>query len=212
MPAKRQKMHESFGRSKPQLRQQALDGRREVAQAQAVSRLIMERVLELPEFRRAGSLLLYVDARTEVRTREAIGRLLADGRPVAVPYCQDAHLELFRLKDLSELSAGRFGILEPDLELRGRSDRKVDPANLELVVVPGLAFDPRGARLGHGHGFYDRLLRDVGPETFLVAPAFQCQMFDELPTEAHDVFMHCIVTEERTYRCRKDDSRLPSEK
>jgi 5-formyltetrahydrofolate cyclo-ligase len=195
-------MPESRVGSKQLLRQEALKRRRQVPQRQFASRLIMDRLLELPEFRRAGSLLLYVDARTEVHTREAIGRLLADGRPVAVPYCQDAHLELFRLKDLSELSAGRFGILEPDLELRGRSERIVDPAELELVVVPGLAFDPRGARLGHGHGFYDRLLRDVRPETFLVAPAFQCQVFDELPTEAHDVFMYCIVTEERTYRCR----------
>jgi 5-formyltetrahydrofolate cyclo-ligase len=70
---------------------------------------------------------------------------------------------------------------------------------LNLVMVPGVAFDRRGARMGHGKGYYDKLLEHARPDTPLVALAFECQLFDEIPTAEHDVFMDKIITEKAIY-------------
>jgi 5-formyltetrahydrofolate cyclo-ligase len=73
---------------------------------------------------------------------------------------------------------------------------------LDLVVVPGVAFDRAGGRMGHGKGYYDKLLEHARPDTPLVALAFECQLFPEIPAEAHDVFMDKVVTEAAVYEGR----------
>lgn len=74
------------------------------------------------------------------------------------------------------------------------------PEELDLVMVPGTAFDPRGGRMGQGKGYYDRLLARVRPDAPLVALAFECQMFPEIPVAPHDVFMDVVLTETRELR------------
>ncbi|EMI16969.1 5-formyltetrahydrofolate cyclo-ligase [Rhodopirellula maiorica SM1] len=66
-------------------------------------------------------------------------------------------------------------------------------------MVPGVGFDARGGRTGHGKGYYDKLLENAKPETPFVALAFECQMFDEIPMQGHDIFMDKVVTEKRVY-------------
>ena len=66
-------------------------------------------------------------------------------------------------------------------------------------MVPGVAFDRRGARMGHGFGYYDKLLEHARPDAPLVALAFECQLFPEIPTQAHDIFMDKIITERAIY-------------
>ena len=66
------------------------------------------------------------------------------------------------------------------------------------MMVPGTAFDPRGARMGQGKGYYDRLLAGARPDAPLVALAFDCQIFDEIPVAGHDVFMDQVLTETRS--------------
>ncbi|WP_040769767.1 5-formyltetrahydrofolate cyclo-ligase, partial [Novipirellula maiorica] len=72
-------------------------------------------------------------------------------------------------------------------------------AQIDLIVVPGVGFDARGGRTGHGKGYYDKLLENAKPETPFVALAFECQMFDEIPMQGHDIFMDKVVTEKRVY-------------
>ena len=72
------------------------------------------------------------------------------------------------------------------------------PNELDLVMVPGTAFDLHGGRLGQGKGYYDRLLSNARPDAPLVALAFDCQIFEEIPVAAHDVFMDLVLTESRT--------------
>ena len=98
-----------------------------------------------------------------------------------------------------DLAKGRYGIDEPTAEIRERPDRRVDIASVDLVIVPGVAFDSSGARLGHGKGYYDKLLENAKPETPRVALAFECQMFEEIPMQDHDIFMDKVVTEDRVY-------------
>jgi 5-formyltetrahydrofolate cyclo-ligase len=82
----------------------------------------------------------------------------------------------------------------------------VDVTSLELIIVPGVAFDSSGGRIGHGKGYYDRLLRNVTPATRIVALAFECQMFAEIPMLDQDAFMDKVVTERAVYDCKPGKS------
>ncbi len=117
-----------------------------------------------------------------------------------MPYCAGEELELFRLDSSEELALGAMGILEPAAALRTRGERLVGADELDLVVVPGLAFDRQCGRLGYGKGYYDRLLRRVRADAALVAVAFQCQIFAEVPVLPTDVRVDQIITEETLYR------------
>jgi 5-formyltetrahydrofolate cyclo-ligase len=103
---------------------------------------------------------------------------------------------------MDELAVGMYKILEPRPELRELPAKRVDVRELDLIMVPGVAFDPRGARMGHGKGYYDKLLEYARPQTPLVALAFECQIFPEIPTQPHDIFMDKIITEKTIYQGR----------
>ncbi|MEN6493316.1 MAG: 5-formyltetrahydrofolate cyclo-ligase [Thermoguttaceae bacterium] len=184
---------------KQAIRQQAQANRREQVDKDAVSRMIWQRLASLPEYGRAGTVMGYVHMRDEVRTRSFLPEILKHGKRLVVPYCVGDELELFCLRDLDELALGTFGILEPKPELQAQADRRIDVGQIDLVMVPGVAFDRRGGRVGHGKGYYDRLLRRARPDTALVGLAFECQLFAEIPMQPHDVFMDKVITETAVY-------------
>ena len=146
--------------------------------------------------------MLYVGVRSEVGTRPFLLEAMAGGKRVVVPYCVGRDLHLFHLQGMEELAASGFGLLEPRPELRADPAKRADPAELDLVMVPGVAFDRRGGRLGHGKGYYDRLLPRVRRNAPLVAVAFECQLFPEIPMLEHDIFMDQVVTETAIYEGR----------
>lgn len=185
---------------KQQVRRSAFASRRTQEDKDGLSHLIMARLMALPEYERAETVMFYVDARSEVRTRFALEGILDSGKQIVVPYCASHDLGLFRLEAMGELEVGTFGILEPLGRLRNLPDKKADVRELDLILVPGVAFDRHGGRLGHGKGYYDKLLRNARPDTRLVALAFECQLFPTIPTEEHDVFMDTVITESGVYR------------
>ncbi len=85
--------------------------------------------------------MFYVDVRDEVRTRQALPTALASGKRIVVPYCLDGELELFHLESMDELELGMYRILEPKAELRSIAAKHLQPEDLDLVMVPGVAFD-----------------------------------------------------------------------
>lgn len=183
-------------------RAEAKSRRRAQADKDALSRRICQTLAERPEYRDARCVLFYVDFGDEVRTRSLLVETLAQGqqdKQVVVPYCVGEELRLFRLTNLDELAEGTFTILEPRTELRDRPDRRVDLAEVDLVVVPGVAFDVQGNRLGHGRGYYDRLLARARRETALGALAFECQIFPEIPVGPRDIAMDWVITENQVY-------------
>jgi 5-formyltetrahydrofolate cyclo-ligase len=154
----------------------------------------------LPEYERAGTVMFYIDVRNEVRTRHDLPEALSSGKKIVVPYCVEGEqLELFHLTAMTELSEGAYGILEPREDMRGKPEKQVEARELDLIMVPGVAFDPRGGRAGHGKGYYDRLLDHAPHETPLVGVCYACQLFDEIPMQAHDVSMDRVVTEDGVY-------------
>lgn len=165
-----------------------------------LSRQILARGAALAEFTAARTVMCYVDAGSEVRTRPDLPGMLASGKKLVVPYCEGDDLRLFHLKEIQELSPGAFQIPEPHRELRTLADRQVRAEELDLIFVPGVAFDRRGGRLGRGRGFYDRFLQQVRPDASLIGLAFECQVLDEIPVAEHDILMDKIVTECSIYR------------
>jgi 5-formyltetrahydrofolate cyclo-ligase len=184
---------------KAAIREQARKNRVAQKDKDDISRLICATFMSLPAYLSAKSVMWYVDAGSEVRTRHTLPEALTHGKRVVVPWCvvETNQLELFLLEDMSELIEGAYKILEPKDELRRLPDKVVRPEELDLVMVPGTAFDPRGGRMGQGKGYYDRLLSRARPDAPLVALAFDCQLFDEIPVAPHDVFMDLVLTESR---------------
>ena len=184
---------------KTAIREQARKNRVGQQNKDAISRDIVTAFMAMPEYVAAKTILYYVDAGSEVRTRHMLPEALAGGKQIVVPYCivETNELELFLLEDMSELVEGAYKILEPKVELRSLPGKTVAPEDLDLVMVPGTAFDVSGGRMGQGKGYYDRMLARVRPNAPLVAIAFDCQIFDAIPVASHDVFMDKVLTESR---------------
>ena len=185
---------------KKAIREQAHARRNAQADKDDLSKHICETLVSLPAYRTARTVLYYVDARSEVRTRHYLPEALTHQKKVVVPYCVDGELELFHLQSMDELALGMYRILEPRPELRPVPEKRVAVSDIDLLVIPGVAFDRRGARMGHGFGYYDKLLWQARPEAPLVALAFECQLFDEVPMADHDIFMDLVVTELAVYQ------------
>ncbi|MFN7889387.1 MAG: 5-formyltetrahydrofolate cyclo-ligase [Pirellula sp.] len=191
-------MNDLFER-KTAIRKQAHENRRQQPEKDAVSERIVRRFMDLAEYEKAGTVMFYVDVRDEVRTRHALPEALASGKRIVVPYCLNGELELFWLENMDELELGMYRILEPRVELRDVAAKRLTPTDLDLVMVPGVAFDRNGGRTGHGKGYYDKLLQHARKDAPLVALSFECQLFDEIPAESHDIFMDKVVTEDAVY-------------
>lgn len=192
-------MTDDLAERKNAIRTAAHAARKSQADKESVSAAITDRVMAMPEYQKALCVMWYVDVRDEVRTRHALPQTLTSNQKIVVPYCVDGELELFHLESMDELELGMYKILEPKASLRDVASKKATIEELDLVLVPGVAFDRQGGRTGHGKGYYDKLLENARPDTPLVALAFECQLFDEIPMQSHDIYMDAVVTESAIY-------------
>jgi 5-formyltetrahydrofolate cyclo-ligase len=184
---------------KQEIRQQAHENRKNQADKDGVSQAIVERFMSLPEYAAAKTVMFYIDVRDEVRTRHALPEAIQGDKRIVIPYCVDGELELFHLESMDELDVGMYKILEPKKQLREIATKRLQAEDLDLIMVPGVAFDRTGGRTGHGKGYYDKLLEHARTDTPLVALAFECQLFPEIPCEDHDIYMDKVVTEKAEY-------------
>ncbi len=184
--------------SKDELRAEALHSRRKISLSQLTreSLLVRENLAALGEYRDARLVVCYVSRDYEVQTPELIRRMLADGKRVAVPLVDDSSRSLifFEIGGLEELSPGRFGILEPS-----RDSVAVALEESNLVLVPLVAWDDRGHRIGYGRGYFDRALAERGPSV-AVGLALESQRVPAIPDVPSDVPLDLVVTESRVLR------------
>ena len=186
---------------KKQIREQAHVNRNAQASKDELSQTICAKFVSLPEYSQAKTVMYYIDVRSEVRTRHYLPTALTQQKKIVVPWCNDrGELELFHLENMEELAVGMYKILEPKPELRTAATKQVQAQELDLIMVPGVAFDRNGARMGHGKGYYDKLLQHARLDAPLVALAFECQLFPAIPMAAHDIFMDWIITEQAMYQ------------
>lgn len=195
-------------REKQRLRQRLRTLRRDQTDKEQLSRQAFAHLLEWPPFSQAGTVLFYIDVRDELRTQASVREVLQTTVKVVVPYCEGDLLRLVEIQDFAELIPGTYGILEPAIELRQSATRLVLPTEIDLALIPGLGFDRRGARIGFGKGYYDRLLAQFREDCPRVALAFDCQLVDFIPMTPHDQFVDFIVTESGIHECDRNDPSL----
>ena len=152
---------------------------------------ILERFRQLAAYKDASLLLAYVDAKREAETRLLMRCAWDDGKKVAAPRVDgDGIMHFYYLRSLKDLEPGAFGIMEP------RADCRICEPEEGLLLMPGVAFDEQGHRVGYGGGYYDRYL-EKHPHLIHIALAFEFQIFPEVPSEKHDICPDLIVTENR---------------
>lgn len=185
--------------SKDSLRASVLALRRSLDTTEVLKRsaVVQERFLRESAYREAKSVALYAGSSDEVQTGLIQKDALKCGKEIFYPRVVDnnPYLAFYRVSSNEDLSPGAYGMLEPKVGI-GLSEKPA--SEIDLIVVPGVAFDPHGARIGYGKGYYDRAL--AAYEGTVSALAFDLQVVEEVPTEAHDVRMALLVSESRVYR------------
>ena len=173
---------------KKQIRAQIRAQKKAMTEAQiheASARLgVLFRQSEL--YRNAATIYFYLPYNQEVRTIPMIQQALADGKRVAVPKCYGDEMRFLYIDSLEGIAPGYCGIPEPI------ADGPVADDPTALVLMPGLAFDPEGHRIGYGGGFYDKFL-EAEPNHPRVALCYDFQMFDHLDVDSHDIPVDQVI-------------------
>ena len=153
---------------------------------------ITHALTSLRVYKNAKSICSYVSTQTEVNTHQIIREALLAKGSIIVPKIQGANLELYSIRSFEELSAGAYGILEPQTRRA-----HVPIQSIDLFIIPGLAFGKDGTRLGRGKSFYDRLLSTV--HIPIVGLAYNRQVYDTVPHGAKDKKVDILITETHIY-------------
>jgi 5-formyltetrahydrofolate cyclo-ligase len=184
---------------KRMLRRTMLRTRRNMdpAQVEATSRRIQAAVLAHPEFLRARSVACYLSLQHEVQTGEILAACWRQGKRVCVPAfnAETNRYELVWYAREDETKRGRLNIPEPKVRQRAGA------MDVDFHVVPALAYDRSGGRLGHGCGYYDRILGNWSG--LKAGVAFDFQVLDKIPTASHDVPVDLVITETATYAAQR---------
>jgi 5-formyltetrahydrofolate cyclo-ligase len=162
---------------------------------QSFADAVMASVLSTSQYQQANTVLAYVSFGSELSTMSLLQRVLADGKALVLPRVlkNQKQLQLHRVQALDQLTEGVWGIREP------RADAPTIALNdIDFILVPGVAFDLAGFRVGYGGGYYDRLLAAANPATTRLSAAFECQIVDVVPNEAHDERVDIIITNQQT--------------
>ena len=155
---------------------------------------IARRIISCPEYQEARTVMAFVSTSEEADLRPFLRKVLDDQKRLAVPLCTAPGIMEARLiRGLEQLAPGRYGILEPVPE-----SARLEPNEIDLIIVPCMTCTPRGERLGHGGGYYDRYLALYRGPAVLVCPDLLLQA--HMPAETHDRRIPIVITEAATYR------------
>lgn len=188
--------------SKEQIRKELLRKRDRIPPEvrKVKSAMIRSACLDLDEIRDSHVICIFASFRSEVDTFEMMNDLFASRKRVVLPKvdAEEGKLSLYEIHSIDELSRGYMGISEPDVN---NEERSVSIEEVDAVIVPGVGFDASGNRLGYGAGYYDILLSDISRSLPVIAPAFEEQVVDSIPSESHDIKVHAVITERRIIKC-----------
>jgi 5-formyltetrahydrofolate cyclo-ligase len=167
--------------------------------AELWSRSIQARLLETPLYRSANAIALYSSVQNEAATEKIRDHSLRSGKRVIYPrLLPNRSLEFVEIESARELAPGKSGIAEPT------GDKVLTHGELDLLlVVPGIAFDPKGNRLGRGQAWYDRVIRQWGSRATPVGLAYEFQVIDRVPVDPWDEKVLFISTQERFIDCQR---------
>ncbi|MDY6794861.1 MAG: 5-formyltetrahydrofolate cyclo-ligase [Actinomycetota bacterium] len=169
-------------------------------QIETLSARVADNLWSIQKFSAARTTLFFLSFRSEVDTRPMILRALEDKKVVCIPCTRKQSREMTASRILNmdgDLRLGNYDIMEPKPECL----RPVSPEKIDVILMPGVAFDFTGGRLGYGGGYYDRFLEKCSPRCLLIALAFELQIVEHVPCADHDAHIHKIVTESRVIDC-----------
>ncbi len=156
---------------------------------------IYRRLIDMPAYQRARRIACYVSIKNEVDTRTVIQKTIGSGKQVGVPVTrEEGSMDFQEILGLSDLRPVRYGLREPVPNPK----MVLLPHTIDLVLIPGIAFDRLGHRIGSGGGYYDRFLAQT--EAVRIGLSYGFQIIDRVPAEPHDVKMDLIITENEVIR------------
>jgi len=180
------------------LRKEILEKRNNInlVKKEEMDKKILERFYESKYYKEAEKIFIYISYDSEINTKVIINRALKDKKKIYVPRTEfkTRHMDAVEITTLDNLVESKYGILEPKTE-----EPHIDPNEVDLIVVPGVAFDRNGGRMGYGAGFYDRYFKKINKENIdkivKLALAYELQILDKVPMNAQDVPVDYIITE-----------------
>lgn len=173
------------------------------SEVQQYSEQIACQLFTTPFWKQSQTIMLYLAFQNEVATKAIYQQGWRENKIMLLPICAPVNglMEMSILSSLDALQPNRYGIGELPLALQ----RIVLPSQIDLCIIPGIAFDHTGTRLGFGAGYYDRYLTRVNPSAPRIALAYECQIHKTpLPADAYDLPMHYILTEQHLYQIKSE--------
>lgn len=182
--------------SKKKIREQILRKRDAInpQEKEILDHKIFKNLINSSFYCKASTIFTFVSFKSEVDTHKLINQAIKDGKIVGVPKIKSKEkgIEVFEIKSLKNLEKGYFGILEP----KGNCPIIIPPEDINLALIPGLAFDLKGGRVGYGGGYYDRYLAKVNKKTAKLALGYHFQLLGNVPVDDHDIRINGIITDE----------------
>lgn len=154
---------------------------------------IYNKLIKASNYEKAKVIFIYVSYKNEVETHKIIKHALENGKKVCVPKIVSLKegMEAVEIENLSELKVNKYGILEPEFNL----EKIMAPDCIDLMIVPGVAFDRNGGRVGYGGGFYDRFINRLHKKVYKLALAYNFQIYDKVPMEENDMYIDDLISE-----------------
>ena len=160
--------------------------------------LIIQKLINSHYFKESKNIFMYLGYSSEIDTKKYVKQFVDLGKNIYVPRTdiENKTMEAVKIVDLTNLKEDKYGILEPTKDIEAMNKNELD-----LVIMPGLAFDTNGGRLGYGGGYYDKYLQKIAGNLSKVALAYDFQIVQEVPKEEHDIKVDYIITEKREIEC-----------
>lgn len=172
-------------------------GRMTQEEASILSEKIIEKLKKIPVYKTSKTIMLYLSFGNEVDSTKIIEDCFKDGKRVVMPYCRKSDMSITptEIKDIEmDLSENDMGYKQPKKD----SLSPVDPSEIDLIIVPGIAFDRKGYRVGFGAGYYDRFLGKLNFELPTIGLAYDFQIIDSfIKMEDYDIPVDYVMTDQR---------------
>ncbi|SFC42129.1 5-formyltetrahydrofolate cyclo-ligase [Clostridium uliginosum] len=187
---------------KRELRKNILKIRREIdlKEKNEFDKIIENKFYESAFYKHSKNLFIYISYESEIETKDIIKKALKDGKNIYIPRIEDDTkvMDVVKIVSLDNLVENKYGILEP-----AKDELAVDPNEFDLIIMPGVAFDKTGGRMGYGAGYYDKYLKKIVKPVSKVAFAYDFQVINEVPIDSHDIPINYILTERENIECGK---------
>ncbi len=183
---------EGYDMTKQEIRKRNLKLRAQIKNREELDEKIHKLFLESLFYKNAKTIMIYVSYKSEIDTKRLIVKMQKDTKRLCAPVCyENGEMEAYEFSDIYDLKENNMGILEPECE------KKVLPEQIDLIIVPGCAFNESGARVGYGGGFYDRFLTKT---TAKACGLFYEALKTDFTPDKTDVPLSMVITEEKIYK------------